>query len=129
MPRKPAALSSSFLSKQSPGFHRSLDRFRKRLRELRQMYGLSYVDLQIRSGVTWRQISAIECGEPVNPTFVTLTRLAEALGVEVEELVAPARSGVRRKSSEVDDLPPPLPPRALLPLSELKKSAKKRSGT
>lgn len=99
MARRPAEESSSRKSKESASFRRALSRFRKRVRELRQMHGLSYADLHQRSGVNWRQLVAIEKGEPVNPTFVTLIRLAEALGVEVHELLAPVQSGVRRKKS------------------------------
>lgn len=63
------------------------------------MHGLSYRELEERSGLVWRQLVALETGEPSNPTLTTLTRLAQGLGVEPWELLSPAQSGVRRKKA------------------------------
>lgn len=97
MARTPFEGSPLELAKQSSEFRRVLKRFRKRVRELRQERGLSYIDIDRRSGVSWRAVRAIEAGEPTNPTLVTLTRLAETFGVEVQELLSPPQSGVRMK--------------------------------
>jgi transcriptional regulator with XRE-family HTH domain len=87
--------------KQKPSFRRNISTIRKRLRELRRMHGLSYRDLEKRSGVHERQIITLETGDkPANPTIATLTALADALGIELYELIAPAQSGVRRKKSD-----------------------------
>ena len=96
--------SSSRKAKRGPAFNRAMKRFRRRLAELRADRGLTYLELHTRSGVNWRQIMAIENGESVNPTFVTLTRLADALGVEVHQLVGPVatRSRVAKRRTGVD---------------------------
>lgn len=95
--RRPAEESSSRKAKQSAPFRRAMKTLRTRVKDMRRMHGLSYDDLAKRSGVNWRQLVAIENGEPINPTLVTLTRLAHAFGIEVHELLVPAQSGVRRK--------------------------------
>ncbi len=92
---RPPGPSSSVKSKESPSFRRAQQTFRNRIRELRRMHGLSYRELHERSGVHWRQLLGIEKSKPVNPTLVTLTRLADALGVEPFELITPATSEIR----------------------------------
>jgi len=79
---------------ESPVFKNALKLFRSRVRELRQLHGLSYNELAERSNVNRRQLLAIERDEAINPTLVTLTRLAEAFGVEPRELLAPSESGI-----------------------------------
>lgn len=73
------------------------------LRELRRRRGLSQKDLAKKSGIGQDSISGIESGRhEARPS--TLRRLAEALGVEVEDLfreseapkaIAPQGRGVR----------------------------------
>jgi transcriptional regulator with XRE-family HTH domain len=119
MARRPSEEAPANLAKETATFQRTLNRFRKRVRELRQMHGLSYADLERRSNVSWRQLVAIEKGEPQNPTLVTVTRLADAFGVPPHELLMPATSGVRAKKTaakveapaEVVELPKPAPAR------------------
>ena len=85
-------------AKESAFYLRTLKHFRARLAELRAMHGLSYRELHERSGVNWRQLVSLESGDGVrNPTLATITRLAEALGVEAWEMLTPAQSGVRQK--------------------------------
>lgn len=85
---------------QTPTFKRAIVLFRTRCRELRQMHGFSYRELSERADINWRQLIAIENNERSNPTLVTLTRLADALGVEPYELIAPAQTGVLRRDPE-----------------------------
>ncbi len=98
MARKPGVEAPSDRAKERPLFRRTLKRFRRRVRELRQEHGLSYNELAQRADVNWRHLVAIEKGEPCNPTLVTLTRLAEAFGVEPQDLISPVASGVRAKT-------------------------------
>lgn len=58
----------------------------KHVRELRQALGLSQEQLGVKAGTTGRTIARIELEEgPVNKA--TLIVVAEALGVEPDELV------------------------------------------
>ena len=59
------------------------------LRELRQKAGLTQKELAIRSGVNSRQIQRVELGTSKieNLTLVNAKRLADALGVSIEELL------------------------------------------
>ena len=56
-----------------------------KLRSIRERQGLSQTDLAERSGVTQATISNLEQGRPAR--FVTMRKLAEALGVKTAELV------------------------------------------
>ena len=59
------------------------------LRELRLKAGLTQKELAIRSGVHSRQIQRVELGTSKieNLRLVNAKRLADALGVPIEELV------------------------------------------
>lgn len=59
------------------------------LRELRQKAGLTQKELAIRSGVNIRQIQRVELGtsQIENVTLVNAKRLADALGVKIEDLI------------------------------------------
>lgn len=61
--------------------------FAERLRELRMAAGLSRAELGRRAGLTRGNVSKLERGLQV-PRRPTLERLAQGLGVSVEELVA-----------------------------------------
>ena len=54
-----------------------------RLRRERQAQGLSLSDVERRSGIGRAALSRLENETELNPTVVTLTRYAEALGKEV----------------------------------------------
>ncbi|HBQ14780.1 MAG TPA: hypothetical protein DEF51_27840 [Myxococcales bacterium] len=98
--KKKDRVSTTLVDAKESGFYlRTLKHFRARLAELRAMHGLSYRELHQRSGVNWRQLVSLETGKDVpNPTLATITRLAEALGVEAWEMLTPAQSGVRKKA-------------------------------
>ena len=53
------------------------------LRRERQAQGLSLSDVERRSGIGRAALSRLENETELNPTVVTLTRYAEALGKEV----------------------------------------------
>jgi DNA-binding XRE family transcriptional regulator len=72
-----------------------------RLRSLRLAAGLTRADLARRAGVDDTTVSACERG-PRRPWARTVQRLAEALGVPLDELVLP---------DDLEGLPPPRPPR------------------
>jgi HTH-type transcriptional regulator, competence development regulator len=59
--------------------------FGKRLRQLRKKKGISQLDLEIQSGINRTEISRIENGLK-NIEFMTMVRLAEALGEELYDL-------------------------------------------
>ncbi len=60
------------------------------LRRLRQASGLSIRKLEETSGVHRSNISRLESGKATEPNPETLTRLAEALGVDASELLTAA---------------------------------------
>lgn len=62
-----------------------IQKFGKRLRELRESKELSQLDLELRSGINRTEISRIENGQK-NIEFFTMIKLAEALGVKLSEL-------------------------------------------
>jgi len=47
---------------------------------------LSQLDLSLLTGLTTRTISRIECGT-IDPRFSTLLKIADALGVQIKELL------------------------------------------
>ena len=55
----------------------------KALKRERQAQGLSLSDVERRTGIGRAALSRLENQTELNPTFVTLTRYAEALGKEV----------------------------------------------
>jgi transcriptional regulator with XRE-family HTH domain len=61
--------------------------FGRRLRELRQRYGVTQQQLSIATGLTEGYISNMERGLKV-PSLTTILRLAVALGCKVTELVS-----------------------------------------
>lgn len=53
---------------------------------IRREHSLSQEELSFRSGLTRAYLSGLEAGRR-NPTIVSLKRLADALGVDVDDLV------------------------------------------
>jgi len=63
----------------------------RRFREARKRQGLSRRTLAERSGISERQIAAIEYAEvPEGPRLSTVLRLAAALELSLDSLVGPA---------------------------------------
>jgi DNA-binding XRE family transcriptional regulator len=58
------------------------------LRVERNRQGLSLADLQARSGIARSALSRLETESDANPTLTTVTRYAEALGKDVQILLA-----------------------------------------
>ncbi len=58
----------------------------KKIRKLREAKGLTQENLEEKSGINSKYISAIECGQ-ANLTILKLEQLANALGVEPYELL------------------------------------------
>ena len=63
-----------------------LSKFSKNLKILRSQCNISQETLAFKTGLTSQYISLLERGER-NPTLLTLHKLAEALGVDVCELI------------------------------------------
>ena len=63
-----------------------LDKFAKRMRELRKAANLTQEQLSYKSGLTLSQIARIETGR-VNSTVCTIVVLAKALEIEPSELL------------------------------------------
>lgn len=59
----------------------------QRIRELREAREMTQAELASAAGRTQEHISRIETGASVNPTTKTLTKLAAALGVSLNELL------------------------------------------
>lgn len=62
----------------------------KKIRELRNKKGLSQERLARLADVSYNTIVKIESGDSKNPTFQTMTRVAKALGVSLDDLAASA---------------------------------------
>jgi transcriptional regulator with XRE-family HTH domain len=70
-----------------------------RIREARQAAGLSQAALERMTGIRRTYLSDLELHKRV-PTLETLSRLADALGCEMADLLAlPARTPTRFKAS------------------------------
>ena len=71
-------------------------RFGRRLREVRESRGISQEDLAARAGVHRTYVGLLERGER-NVTLRTIEKLADALEVQMAELMPPraARRGSR----------------------------------
>lgn len=61
----------------------------RRLRRIREQKALSLRQLEQLSGVDYSTISKIETGESRSPKLETIVRLAQALGVNLSELIDP----------------------------------------
>ena len=57
-----------------------------RIREIRERVGITQEELSAKSGVSRATIWALECGENKVTTTKTLLNLANALGVQMDDL-------------------------------------------
>jgi transcriptional regulator with XRE-family HTH domain len=73
---------------------KSIESLGQRLKRLREAAGLSQQDLAVRAGLSVSVVSQIEQGRKTDPRMTTVLFLAEALGVDVQELAGPR---LRRK--------------------------------
>lgn len=64
----------------------------ERVRDLRQKHGLTSRELSKRAGVSHAYVGHIERGVLKSPGMVALVGIAKALGVSVDELLAPVGS-------------------------------------
>jgi transcriptional regulator with XRE-family HTH domain len=58
--------------------------------QIRRQKGLTQEDLEARSGFSQQYLSGLERGKR-NPTIITLYELAQALGVDLLELLRPIK--------------------------------------
>ena len=65
---------------------------RLNLRNVRRQLDVTQEDLAKKSGVSRATISYLESGAATDTTVGTLTKLAEALGIEVSALFLPSES-------------------------------------
>lgn len=59
----------------------------RNIRQKRKKLGLSQDKLSKLAGVAYNTIVKIESGENLNPTIETLTKIAEALNIDINELL------------------------------------------
>lgn len=85
----------------------------ERLKATRESRGLTLRELERLSGVSNATISQIETGRNPNPTAITISRLAKALGVEVTYLLGPGPTDVATPVAADADFPWPEGFRAL----------------
>lgn len=84
-----------------------MTKFRDNLRELMGIYGLNQVELAKKSGVRQSLISQHLSGHPnvQTPSLKTLTALARALHVSLEELTGlESLKGIEKEADDVGDL-------------------------
>jgi len=62
----------------------------QRLRDLREAHGLTQEGFAERAGISYKYYQAVEAGRKRELRLSTLERLANAYGIEVWELLAPA---------------------------------------
>jgi len=72
----------------------------KALKNYRMQRNMTQADLSREADVSLRIINYIESGEQLNPKLVTLTKLARALGVSVEDLLRNARTSSSKKTND-----------------------------
>ena len=59
----------------------------RRLKELRELAGMSQQSLAVSAGLSVSLVSQIERGSRIDPRVSTISALATALGVSLDELV------------------------------------------
>lgn len=57
-----------------------------KIKYIRSKNGISQLDLALKTGLTTRTISRIECGT-IDPKYSTLVRISEALEINITELL------------------------------------------
>lgn len=62
-----------------------LEQFGKRFKQVRKEKGKTQLDIEVATGINNGDISRIENGK-TNIEFITIAKLAEALGVEMSDL-------------------------------------------
>jgi len=80
--------------------------FGRRLRHLREHAGLTLIELGERAGMVYTSIGRLERGER-EPTWATIVRLADALGVDLNAFREPKSN--EGAVTEDDVSPPPRP--------------------
>ncbi len=58
------------------------------LKEVRTRQGLSLAEIQDRTGIAKSALSRLETDSQANPTLTTITRYAEALGKDLQIVIA-----------------------------------------
>ena len=79
-----------------PCFCTLLQQLRRNVRHLRRELGLTLQEAAERAEIDWRHWQKIEAGEN-NATLATLSRVADSLGAEPNELLGPELPPVRGK--------------------------------
>ena len=83
-----------------------------RLRELREVHGLSQEAFAERSGISYKYYQAVEAGRKRELRLSTLERLARAYGIEVWQLLGPSLPRAKRLPRKRKAAQAPAPPRA-----------------
>lgn len=67
-----------------------MEQLGERIRALREKNGLTIIELSERVEITSDHLGRIERGEAKNPGIQIISRIAEALGVELKDLLSDA---------------------------------------
>ncbi len=67
-----------------------------RLKQLRQLRGVTQEEFAERSGISYKYYQAVEAGRKPDLRLSTSERLAKGFGIDVHELLAPEMPEVRR---------------------------------
>lgn len=79
-------------------WHIEVDEFYERVHELLKLRGIKWIDLAKLTGVSAKTLSSMKT-QKINPSFITVKRIANALDVSIDELV-----NNKRKTNELYEL-------------------------
>jgi len=89
-----------------------MEKLGERIKLLRELRGLSQQEIERKVGIKREYLSKLETGELKNPTYQTLKRIAEGIGISLGELVE-ARGGPYRRGQPAIKVVSPLRSRRL----------------
>lgn len=78
----------------------------ERIRQIRRLKNMSQIELERKTGIKREYLSKIENQELKNPTYRTLERLAQGLGVPLPELIAEALEAKAPREPRLDVIAP-----------------------
>ena len=79
-------------------WHIVIDEFYERVHDLLKLRGIKWIDLAKLTGVSAKTLSSMKT-QKINPSFITVKRIADALDVSIDELV-----NNKRKTKELYEL-------------------------
>ena len=67
-------------------WHIEVDEFYEKVYELLKLRGIKWIDLAKLTGVSAKTLSSMKM-QKINPSFITVKRIANALDISIDELV------------------------------------------